>query len=59
MNNALPKLSPVYSSDWFALPKALCDRIWATYEPGQEVDMTPSDAYLDAADAVQRWIQEE
>jgi transcriptional regulator with XRE-family HTH domain len=43
---------------WFRLPKALRDRIWRTYQPGQEVDMTPSTAYLDVADEVQAWIRE-
>jgi transcriptional regulator with XRE-family HTH domain len=43
---------------WFKLPKALRDRIWATYAPGQEVDMTPSAEYLQVADDVQRWIRE-
>lgn len=43
---------------WFELPKPLRDRIWATYEPGQEVDMTPSEEYLDVADEVQAWIRE-
>jgi transcriptional regulator with XRE-family HTH domain len=43
---------------WFKLPKALRDRIWRTYAPGQEVDMTPSDEYLQVADDVQRWITE-
>lgn len=41
---------------WFALPKVLRDRIWATYRPGQEKDLTPSAAYLAAATEVQRWI---
>lgn len=41
---------------WFRLPKTLRDRIWATYRPGQEVDMNPSREYLDAANAVQEWI---
>lgn len=43
---------------WFRLPKALRDRIWRAYAPGQEVDLTPSDEYLQVADDVQRWIQE-
>lgn len=43
---------------WFRLPKALRDLIWATYRPGQEVDVLPSCAYLDAASEVQRWIRE-
>ena len=42
---------------WFALPKHLRDRIWATYRPGQEVNLTPSQEYMDAAYAVQAWIQ--
>jgi hypothetical protein len=44
---------------WFKLPKHLRDHIWATYEIGQEVSMTPSDDYLDAALAVQVWIDEQ
>ncbi|MDP1555781.1 MAG: hypothetical protein Q8L84_09990 [Hyphomonas sp.] len=43
---------------WFALPKSLRDRIWATYVPGQEITKTPSRAYLDAAHAVETWILE-
>lgn len=43
---------------WFALPKALRDRVWRTYAPGQEVDGTPSEEYLQVADDVQRWIRE-
>lgn len=42
---------------WFKLPQALRNRIWATYVPGQEKDGTPSTAYLDVADEVQRWIR--
>lgn len=42
---------------WFMLPKHLRDRIWETYVPGQEISKTPSGAYLDAAQAVQDWIQ--
>lgn len=41
---------------WFMLPKRLRDRIWATYKPGQEITMTPSVAYLKAAQLVQDWI---
>lgn len=42
---------------WFALPKHLRDRIWATYVPGQEVTLTPSREYLAVADEVQAWIR--
>ena len=43
---------------WFALPAALRAKIWRTYRPGQENDLRPSEAYLEAAEAVQRWIRE-
>lgn len=41
---------------WFRLPKALRDRIWEAYEPGQEVRMDPSDEYLAVVHEVQEWI---
>jgi len=41
---------------WFALPKGLRDRIWATYRPGQEVTKTPSAEYIQAAKDVREWI---
>lgn len=40
------------------LPKDLRNKIWATFVPGQEKTMTPSSAYLEAADEVQEWINE-
>jgi len=43
---------------WFKLPIRLRNWIWRTYWPGQEKDLTPSDEYLKAADAVQKWIRE-
>lgn len=43
---------------WFQLPKSLRNKIWATYEPGQEVDGTPSDSYLKVAREVQEWVAE-
>lgn len=42
---------------WFKLPKHLRDEIWRTYRPGQEITLTPSEAYLAAARAVQEWIR--
>lgn len=42
---------------WFMLPLTLRNRIWATYRPGQEVDMSPSKEYLAVAREVQDWIQ--
>lgn len=44
---------------WFKLPKRLRDRIWSTYEIGQEVLMTPSEAYLQVAHEVQAWINQQ
>jgi hypothetical protein len=44
-------------SHWYALPKPLRDRIWATYRPGQEATLTPSAEYLTAAREVQNWIK--
>jgi hypothetical protein len=41
---------------WFALPLFLRSRIWQSYRPGQETDMSPSLQYLEAAEAVQIWI---
>jgi hypothetical protein len=41
---------------WYALPKALRDRILATYRPGQEITKTPSVAYVQAAQDAQAWI---
>lgn len=41
---------------WFKLPKSLRNKIWATYKPGQEITMTPSEDYLKVALEVQEWI---
>lgn len=43
---------------WFMLPKYLRDKIWQTYEIGQEVNMTPSKEYLEVARGVEQWITE-
>ncbi len=40
---------------WFALPKPLRDRIWATYVPGQEIRKDPSPEYVAVAIEVQAW----
>jgi len=44
------------SAHWWRLPKDLKDRIWRAYSPGQEITMRPSETYIEAAEAVQRWI---
>jgi hypothetical protein len=42
---------------WFKLPASLRAKVWATYRPGQEITMTPSEAYLRVANEVQAWIR--
>ncbi len=44
------------SHHWFKLPKQIRDKIWRTYRPGQEKDMSPSAAYVEAANEAQAWI---
>lgn len=43
---------------WFRLPTRLRNRIWATYRTGQEIDMKPSEKYLEVATEVQQWIRD-
>lgn len=43
---------------WFKLPTRLRNRIWTTFQPGQEIEGTPSEEYVRAAQEVQQWIQE-
>jgi len=42
---------------WFMLPLRLRNKIWSTYEVGQEITMMPSHEYLEAAMEVQAWIK--
>jgi len=46
------------SAHWFKLPAYLRAKIWKSYRPGQEVNLTPSREYLEVAEEVQRWIKE-
>lgn len=41
---------------WYNLPRTIRNRIWNTYECGQEVKGTPSKDYLAAAQEAQDWI---
>ena len=43
---------------WFKLPRMLRAKIWATYQPGQEINKTPSVEYIKVANEVQTWIRE-
>lgn len=42
---------------WFMLPRRIRDMIWVAYVPGQETNMTPTRAYIEAAKEAQRWIK--
>jgi hypothetical protein len=33
---------------WRMVPRSIQNRVWAAYRPGQEIDKSPSDAYMDA-----------
>lgn len=44
------------SKHWFTLPKALRDRIWAAYVPGQEITATPNAQYVAVCCEAQIWI---
>jgi hypothetical protein len=44
-------------SHWFTLPKAIRDRIWDTYVPGQEIRKDPSKEYLAAALEADKWVR--
>lgn len=42
---------------WYMLPIALRKKIWAAYEPGQELIASPSTEYIAVAREVQEWIR--
>jgi len=43
---------------WFMLPIGLRNKIWAAYQPGQEIDGKPSEKYVAVAREVRDWIAE-
>lgn len=45
------------SNHWYSLPKALRDKVWRAYRPGQEKTFTPSAAYVAVAREVEAWIK--
>lgn len=57
-NKQVPPAMWGCKAHWFKLPKYLRDKIWKTYRPGQEITMTPSREYLQAAEEVQQWIKD-
>ena len=47
---------------WYRLPPSLRSKIWAAFQPGQEIDGTPSRRYLHVAREVhaliEAWVEE-
>lgn len=43
---------------WYKLPASLRAKVWSTFNPGQEVNGTPSAAYITVAREVQEWIKD-
>lgn len=41
---------------WYTLPKAMRDRLWELYEPGQERRMDPSVDYIEHAMACVEYV---
>jgi hypothetical protein len=41
---------------WRMLPQYLRSKIWAAFQPGQEISKTPSREYVAVAREVQEWI---
>lgn len=44
---------------WFTLPRAIRDRIWLAYQPGQEDRGDPSTEYVEAVRAAMKWVATE
>ncbi len=42
---------------WYKLPVALRNKVWRTYQPGQEISKRPSAEYVEVAREVQAWIE--
>ena len=42
---------------WYKLPVALRNKVWRTYQPGQEIGKRPSAEYVEVAREVQAWIE--
>lgn len=45
-------------SHWYMLPKAMRDRLWEVYVPGQERRMDPTTEYIDHAMACVNYVFE-
>lgn len=44
--------------DWYFLPIKIRKAIWDAYQPGQEISKSPSQEYLDAAQAAIDYYRE-
>lgn len=51
-----------HTCHWPGCPKQVPPALWGCakhwYTPGQEISMTPSEAYLEVAMEVERWIKQ-
>lgn len=56
-NKQVPPAMWGCAKHWFMLPKVLRNKILATYRPGQERDLAPSESYVAAAQEAQIWIR--
>lgn len=43
---------------WYKLPLPMRNEIWQTYKIGQEITLTPSQAYLDIAHKAETFLRE-
>jgi hypothetical protein len=42
---------------WYTLPIALRQKVWETFEPGQEISKDPSMKYFEVMKEVNEWIR--
>ena len=58
---SVPRQMLMCKHHWYMVPKALRDRVWATYENGQEAGLaTPSEAWHEAAnEAIEAVLEKE
>lgn len=57
-NVPVPPKMMMCKRHWFMVPKALRDRVWATYVPGQERRKDPTPEYMEAQRAAVRAVAE-
>ena len=57
-NKQVPPAQWGCKEHWFKLPKRFRDRVWQSYQPGQEKTLRVSEDYLTVAQDIQKWIEE-